>query len=404
MPGKRYPEPISTKRKQLAKIARRFPETGLVTVSKHMDLEWLLEAHRRTRKDGAVGVDGQSAADYEVSLEENLERLLARAKTRNQYRAPAVKRAHIPKGPGSETRPIGIPTFEDKILQRAVVMLLEPIFEQDFLDCSYGFRPGRGPHDALQALWEKVMSMPNGAWVLEADIKGFFDAVDKSELQRMFGERVRDGVIRRLIGKWLNAGVLEDGCVYHPETGTPQGGVISPLLANIYLHHVLDVWFEKEVRPRMRGECHLIRFADDCAPRRRRKEAEKPNQLQLCCTRDEGWPLGAGMQVQAPNRPELLRSRAVVVSVGGKGAARPRQVRTMKTNASEPLMTCRKRRNDVETGLESLARDEPSGKPAYWLGGVRHEGGVSMVQALVWNVGTCRLDAKGEIQAEAPRG
>lgn len=263
MTGKRYPETISTKRKQLAKIARRFPETGLVTVSKHMDIEWLHEAHRRTRKDGAVGVDGQSAADYEVSLEENLERLLARAKTRNQYRAPAVKRAHIPKGTGSETRPIGIPTFEDKILQRAVVMLLEPIFEQDFLDCSYGFRPRRGPHDALQALWERVMSMPNGAWVLEADIKGFFDAVDKSELQRMFGERVRDGVIRRLIGKWLNAGVLEDGCVYHPETGTPQGGVISPLLANIYLHHVLDVWFEKEVRPRMRGKCHLIRFADD---------------------------------------------------------------------------------------------------------------------------------------------
>jgi RNA-directed DNA polymerase len=279
MPGEHYPETISTKRRQLAKNAKQMPGVGLVTVSKHMDIEWFREAYRRTRKDGAMGVDGVSAAEFHASLEENLERLMVRAKTRDQYRAPAVKRAYIPKGDGSETRPIGIPTFEDKILQRAVVMLLEPIFEQDFLDCSYGFRPGRSPHGALQALWEEVMSKPQGAWVLEADIKGFFDAVDKAELQRMFGERVRDGVIRRLIGKWLNAGVMEEGCVYHPETGTPQGGVISPLLANIYLHHVLDVWFEREVRPRLRGRCRLIRYADDCAPRRRRSGEERYGEV-----------------------------------------------------------------------------------------------------------------------------
>lgn len=141
-------------------------------------------------------------------------------------------------------------------------MALEPVFEQDFLDCSYGFRPRRGAHGALQALWSHTMAM-NGGWVLEADIENFFDDVDHTRLREMFCQRVRDGVLVRLIGKWLKAGVLEAGNVYHPKTGTPQGGVISPLLANIYLHEVLDVWFEQQVRPRLKGRAFLVRYADD---------------------------------------------------------------------------------------------------------------------------------------------
>jgi len=253
---------VSTKRERIAQLAKQMPGVALTSLSHHIDIEWLKEAFRRTRKDGAVGVDGQTAEEYAANLEGNLQSLLDRAKSGDHYRAPPVRRVHIPKGDGSKTRPIGVPTFEDKVLQRAAVMALEPVFEQDFLDCSYGFRPGRGAHDALDALWNHTMAM-NGGWVLEADIEGFFDALDKAQLRTMFCQRVRDGVLVRLIGKWLKAGVLEAGNVYHPESGTPQGGVISPLLANIYLHEVLDVWFHQQVLPRLRGRAHLVRYADD---------------------------------------------------------------------------------------------------------------------------------------------
>jgi len=146
------------------------------------------------------------------------------------------------------------------------------VYEQLFYDCSYGFRPGRGAHDALQALWQQMMSM-GGGWVLEADIEGFFDSVVKGTLQEIVRQRVRDGVLLRLIGKWLNAGVLEEGQWFCPDVGTPQGGVISPMLANIYLHDALDHWYEHDVKPRLQGRSFLVRYADDCAPRRRREEA-----------------------------------------------------------------------------------------------------------------------------------
>jgi group II intron reverse transcriptase/maturase len=226
----------------------------------HVDVEWLHEAYKRTRKDGAVGVDGQTAADYGRNLEANLEALLDRAKS-GEYFAPPVRRVHIPKD-GGTTRPIGIPTFEDKVLQRAVVMALEPVYEQDFLDCSFGFRPGRSPHDALEALRKQTTAM-GGGWILEVDIRSFFDALDHGHLREIIQRRVCDGVLLRLIGKWLNAGVLEERKLSYLERGTPQGGVISPMLANIYLHEVLDVWFEQEVKPRLRGRAFLVRFADD---------------------------------------------------------------------------------------------------------------------------------------------
>jgi RNA-directed DNA polymerase len=234
----------------------------LTSLAHHIDIDWLREAHRRTRKDGAVGVDEQTAAEYAVNLEQNLSSLLDRAKSGENYRAPPVRRVHIPKGDGTKTRPIGIPTFEDKILQRAVTMVLEAIYEQDFLDCSYGFRAGRSAHDALDAFWQQAMTM-HGAWVLDMDIEAFFDSIDKTKLREVLHKRVRDGVLLRLIGKWLNAGVMEEGAVYHPKTGTPQGGVVSPMLANVFLHEVLDVWFEQEVKPRLRGRAFLVRYADD---------------------------------------------------------------------------------------------------------------------------------------------
>jgi group II intron reverse transcriptase/maturase len=168
----------------------------------------------------------------------------------------------IPKGDGRKTRPIGIPTFEDKVLQRAVLMVLEAVYEQEFYDFSYGFRPNRSAHQALDSLWHRLMEV-SGGWVLEADISSFFDTLDHKILRSFLDRRVRDGVIRKMIDKWLKAGVLEDGQLRRTPGGTPQGGVISPLLANVYLHEVLDRWFAEQVQPRMRGPAHLIRYADD---------------------------------------------------------------------------------------------------------------------------------------------
>jgi len=262
MPRNLSRENISTKRQKIAALAKIEPKLVLTTLAHHVDVEWLREAYRRTRKSGAAGVDGVTSAEYEENLEENLKRLLDRFKS-GEYRAPAVRRVHIPKeGAGGKTRPIGIPTLEDKVLQRAVTMVLEPIYEEDFLDCSYGFRPGRSAHHALEALWQGLMSV-GGGWVIDLDIRSFFDSVDRAELRGFLDQRVCDGVIRRSIGKWLNAGVMEEGVTWYPEQGTPQGGVVSPLLSNIFLHEVLDTWFEQVVKPRMKGRALMVRFADD---------------------------------------------------------------------------------------------------------------------------------------------
>ena len=252
---------ISTKLERIAKQAREAPGMAFKTLAHHIDMAWLHEAHRRTRKDGAKGADGQSAEEYAVNLEENLRSLLERAKS-GTYRAPPVRRVHIPKGSGLETRPIGIPTFEDKVLQRAVVMVLEAVYEQDFSDSSYGFRPGRSAHQALATVQQQTWAM-GGGWVLEVDIRKFFDSLNHEHLREILRKRVLDGVLLRLIGKWLNAGVLEGGHITYPDSGSPQGGVISPLLANIFLHEVLDSWFDREVKPRMSGKAHLVRYADD---------------------------------------------------------------------------------------------------------------------------------------------
>ncbi len=251
---------VYTKQQRIAELAGQTPRFRMVSLNQHLDMDWMREAYRQTRKSGAPGVDGMTAVEYERNLEANLADLLERAKS-GRYQAPPVRRVYIPKGQ-NENRPLGIPTLEDKILQRAVVMLLQPVYEQDFKDCSHGFRPERSPHTALAVLWKRMMEM-GGCWLIDADIRKFFDTLSKARMREILNQRVGDGVVRRLVSKWLHAGVLEAGAIMYPESGTPQGGVISPLLSNIYLHEVLDVWFEQDIKPRLKGRAFLIRFADD---------------------------------------------------------------------------------------------------------------------------------------------
>ena len=253
---------VFTKRRRIALLAADNPQMAFTSLNHYVDLEWLYYAFYQTRKDGAPGVDGQTWHDYEANLEENLRSLLNRAKS-GTYRAPPVRRTYIPKGGSTtETRPIGIPTIEDKVLQRAVMTILESIYQWEFYDCSYGYRRGCSAHDALDALWQQSRKI-GVQWILEVDIRKFFDTLDHGHLREFLQLRVRDGVLLRLIGKWLKAGVLEDGLVSYPDAGSPQGGVISPILANAYLHYVLDHWFHEEVSPRLKGKAFLIRFADD---------------------------------------------------------------------------------------------------------------------------------------------
>jgi group II intron reverse transcriptase/maturase len=236
--------------------AERRPFT---TLAHHVDIDWLREAAARTRKDGAPGVDGQTGEAYNENLEENLRSLHARIRA-NTYEAPPVRGVEIPKGDG-KTRLLGIPTYEDKIFQRSVVMLLEPLYEPEFHPDSYGFRPKRSAHQALEALWTCLMEW-HGGWVVEVDIRKFFDTLGHDHLMAILQKKVRDGKVLQWIGMWLRAGIQKDGSLERRGVGTPQGGVISPLLANIYLHQVLDRWFEL-VRLRLQGRARLIRFADD---------------------------------------------------------------------------------------------------------------------------------------------
>jgi group II intron reverse transcriptase/maturase len=206
-------------------------------------------------------VDRVTFKEYERNLEANLTDLEGRLR-RKAYRARLVRRKYIPKGKG-KLRPLGIPVLEDKLLQVAVTQILLAIYERDFLPCSYGYRPGVSAHDAIGDL-TRELQFGGHQFVTEADIKGFFDNIRWDWLERMLQQRINDGALLNLIGKWLRAGILEeDGKVVHPQTGTPQGGVISPVLANIYLHYVLDLWFERVVRPKQRGRCQMIRYADD---------------------------------------------------------------------------------------------------------------------------------------------
>src|ERR1044071_4434908 len=245
---------------KVAERAKRHPEQRILALAHLIDEPALERAYRGLRRDAAVGVDGVTVEQYGGRLAANLQALRARMKA-GQYRHQPIRRVNIPKENGT-TRPIGVSTVEDKIVQGAVREVLEAVYEQDFLDCSYGFRPGRGAHDAIRTL-DGVTKRGHANYIVEADIVSFFDKIDRKILMEMLRSRIADERLMRLIGKCLHVGVLDGESVLEPSEGTAQGSVLSPLLGNIYLHYVLDLWFEREVKPRLRGEATLHRYCDD---------------------------------------------------------------------------------------------------------------------------------------------
>lgn len=245
---------------KVAERAKRDPDARFNSLAHLLDRDALGRAYRRIRKDAAVGVDGITKEQYGQRLEENLRELNERMRAK-RYRHQPIRRVHIPKSPG-KTRPIGISCTEDKIVQGALREVLEAIYEQDFLECSYGFRPNRSAHDALRATQDMV-TREGTVVILEADIQAFFDSIDRKRLLEMLQIRIADTSLLRLIGKCLHAGVLDGDHYSEPDEGTAQGSIISPMLGNVYLHYVLDLWFERDIKPRLRGRARLIRYADD---------------------------------------------------------------------------------------------------------------------------------------------
>jgi group II intron reverse transcriptase/maturase len=262
MGGAQTPKVMSPGLRKVVDRAWNEPEARFNSLAHLIDVTALERAYGRLRKDAGVGVDGITKDEYGQNLQANLRSLHERLKT-GGYRHQPIRRIHIPK-PGGKTRPIGVSTVEDKIVQDALREVLEAVFEQDFLECSFGFRPARSAHDAIRVLNRAVHS-GEVSWIVEADIVSFFDSVDRKALLEMLRIRIADGALLRLVGKCLHVGVLDGAEYSEPDEGTVQGSVLSPLLANIFLHYVLDVWFEREVKPRLKGKAHLIRYADDVA-------------------------------------------------------------------------------------------------------------------------------------------
>ena len=251
---------MSTQIDRLTELAKEDAERQFYSIAHMITFGALYAAFRGLRKKASAGVDGVTYQEYERDVAGNLQTLHERLKN-GKYQAQPLRRVYIPKENGKQ-RPISIPALEDKIVQKAMVEILNAIYEQDFLHCSYGFRPGRGQHQALDEMGRVICTRPTG-WILEIDVTAYFDSIVREQLMEMIEKRVRDGSVLRLIRKWIQVGVIEEGRLLLSETGTGQGQTISPLLANIYLHFVLDEWFENEVKPRLRGAAHEIRIADD---------------------------------------------------------------------------------------------------------------------------------------------
>jgi RNA-directed DNA polymerase len=307
-------ESVSQALERIRKVARERNKEKFTALLHHVNIDLLEEAFFELKKNAAPGVDRLTWKDYEADLERNLKDLHARVQ-RGAYRALPSRRVYIPK-PDGRQRPLAVAALEDKIVQRAVTALLNAIYEEDFLGFSYGFRPGRSAHDAMDALCVGIHSK-KVSFILDADIRSFFDEISQEWLVRFLEHRIGDRRIIRLIQKWLKAGVLEDGVVTVRDRGTGQGSVISPLLANIYLHYAFDLWVERWRQREATGDMIIVRYADDCVPRtHRRKEVRN-------CVRDGGRSSGAGRQGQASNHRKLRRSKAGVVSVAEKAGLDP---------------------------------------------------------------------------------
>jgi len=253
-------EEMLTVEMQIADRARKHRDEALTNLHEFIDEQMLHASFLELNKNAAAGVDGETWRSYDVKREESIPQLLSAFKS-GKYRAPHVRRVHISKG-GGKFRPLGLPTVEDKVLQKAVTDVLTPVYEQIFHPSSYGYRPGKSPHQGLEKLFSEV-SFKNKRYIIDADMQNYFGSINHQCLREFLDRRIKDGVIRKMIDKWLKAGVLENGQITYPTEGTPQGGTISPLLSNVYLHYVLDEWFNEQIKPVLTGDSMLIRFADD---------------------------------------------------------------------------------------------------------------------------------------------
>lgn len=251
---------MRTKLMSLTLRARRSPDCKFTSLAHLLTEDFLKGCFWELKRDKASGIDGVSVKGYEVSLNENIRDLVVRLKAK-KYKPQPVRRVYIPKGKGGK-RGLGIPTVEDKIVQMGIKKILEAIFEVDFMDVSYGFRPNRSCHDALDVLDKTIMTKPVNS-VVDIDIEKFFDTIDHRWMMKCLEQRIKDTTLLRLIVRFLKAGIMEEGKFIKTDKGTPQGGVLSPILANIYLHYILDLWFEREVKGQLRGFARLVRYADD---------------------------------------------------------------------------------------------------------------------------------------------
>lgn len=253
-------EPMSTVELQIAERARKYKEDPLTNLSQFITREMLYKEFKKLNKYSVAGVDEQDWFDYSRIVEQRLPALLSEYKT-GSYKAPPVRRGYIPKGKSGK-RPLGIPTIEDKVLQSGVRRVLEPIYEEIFKDFSYGFRKNRSCHQAIEYMFKQV-SFGGMRYIIDADIQNYFGSINYGQLREFLDHRVKDGMIRKMIDKWLKAGILEDKTLIYPKEGTPQGGLVSPLLSNVYLHYVLDAWFSEVIQPLLKGRSFIVRYADD---------------------------------------------------------------------------------------------------------------------------------------------
>ena len=268
----RNAEDVFTKLQRIETLAKQDVELKFTSLAHLLTPELLHHALEKLNKYGAPGVDGVTVKEFASKAEENIATIYLELKEM-KYRAGNVRRAHIPKS-DRQLRPLGIPTVRDRVVQSAMAMIVQKIYEPYFLDVSYGFRPGRSAHDALEAIKTAVDKNPIN-WIVDVDIRGYFDHVNHDWMIKFLEHRIADTTMLRLVSKCLKAGILDNGVVTRNEEGTPQGGPISPLLANIYLHYVLDLWFEKQYKPKCLGHSFMVRYADDFVVGFERKEAAK---------------------------------------------------------------------------------------------------------------------------------